>query len=382
MADRSRCVAFFPGLQAYEGNPYWSLLASSLARAGVAVEPSGPNSVALRWLLRNRRRVGVVHLHYLEPNYVFERDNARLRWVVRFARNLLAARLLGYRVVWTVHNLHSHERLKPHYVDQLAHIVAAHTANALIVHCKFAKTAVAKSLLRSRGVVVAPHPNYLGAYPNTISKTEARSSLGLPLENRVFLFFGNLRQYKGIDELMNAFAGLPGANLTLIVAGKPANDKIASLLWAQASGDPRIRMVTEFVPRDEAQAYFAAADFVVLPFREVLSSGSAMLALSFGRPVIAPAVGCLTEVIAGGAGILYPSTGPAGLRSALEVALSTDAEAAGQLALARAVEFSWHQMVERTIEAYGISGPQGPARQDPQTSHAAPSTYRHESTQG
>ena len=79
----------------------------------------------------------------------------------------------------------------------------------------------------------------------------------------------------------------------------------------------RITMITGFVPDDELQTYFNACDITVLSYAEVLTSGSAMLSLSFGRPVIAPAIGFMRDVIPPECGHLYDNAEPDGLHKAM-----------------------------------------------------------------
>ena len=99
----------------------------------------------------------------------------------------------------------------------------------------------------------------------------------------------------------------PGARL--LIAGRPRGGASTTRLAAAAAADRRIRLPLRFVPDDELQVWLRAADVVVLPFRDILTSGSAILALSFGRPVVAPALGCLPETVPT-AGVLYDPDAP------------------------------------------------------------------------
>jgi glycosyltransferase involved in cell wall biosynthesis len=81
----------------------------------------------------------------------------------------------------------------------------------------------------------------------------------------------------------------------LLIVGKPLNQKIAKEINSVV--DNRITTVLEFIPDDDIQIYMNAADVVILPYTDILTSGAAILAMSFGKPVIAPAVKCITETI-------------------------------------------------------------------------------------
>ena len=121
----------------------------------------------------------------------------------------------------------------------------------------------------------------------------------------VFLTLGQIRPYKGIDELITAFRGVPGAHLRLIVAGHPHNDAYAASLASLAGDDARIRLQLHYVPDEDIQYYLRAADFCVLPYRRGTTSGAAILCFSFGKPVIAPDVWPFRPLLAERERLLY-----------------------------------------------------------------------------
>jgi glycosyltransferase involved in cell wall biosynthesis len=126
----------------------------------------------------------------------------------------------------------------------------------------------------------------------------------------VCLFFGLVAPYKGLEGLIQAFKSLPGDAAWLVIAGKAAQPEYGDRIEALAQ-HPRIRHHPGFVPDDRVQVYFNAADVVALPYEQVTTSSSVMLALTFGRPVVAPDLEVLAEVVPPEAGILY-SPGQAG----------------------------------------------------------------------
>ncbi|HLY39427.1 MAG TPA: hypothetical protein VKU61_15390, partial [Candidatus Binatia bacterium] len=109
------------------------------------------------------------------------------------------------------------------------------------------------------------------------------------------------------------------------------------------------------VPDAEVQVFMNAADLVVLPYRAVLSSGAAMLALSFGRGIVAPRVGCLAELERTGAAILYDPAVADGLAAALRRALDADAAALGERARRFARSLSWDAIARRHLAVYGFT---------------------------
>ncbi len=174
--------------------------------------------------------------------------------------------------------------------------------------------------LNRRGLVeVVLHPQYDLPYTQQPPPPEeARRRLGLDREGPVFLFFGLVREYKGLDVLLDALSMLPPqAPWTCVVAGefyqsrKPYEARIAELGLGE-----RIRLEDRYIPNSEVPLYFAAADLTVLPYRHATQSGVAALSFAFHRPVLTTRVGALPEMIAEGEnGWLVPPGDPQALAS-------------------------------------------------------------------
>jgi glycosyltransferase involved in cell wall biosynthesis len=200
-------------------------------------------------------------------------------------------------------------------------------------------------------VVVIPHGHFIDSYENTVSREEAREWLGVG-DEPVFLFFGNVRPYKGVDDLVAAFKRLDG-DARLFVVGRSLDDEEADArLRAACAEDDRITTVFEFVPEADIQRYMNAADALVLPFEEVLTSGSAILGMSFGRAVVAPRLGCLPDVLSETPELLYRPDDPDGLYDALRRAREADLEAAGQRNYEKVRGYDWNGIAARTRSVY------------------------------
>jgi glycosyltransferase involved in cell wall biosynthesis len=335
-------------------NPYSELLARSVEAAGAELAEVGRPGWG--WLYRNRGRVEAIHLHWL---HVFYRHDGRpLRSVIAalgFAAMLVAARLLGYRLVWTMHNARPHDSPTP-AADAIARLVAANLAE-VVIHCEAARPLLARQK-RFGGVHAIPHGSYAGFYADSLSREEARRRLGIDGRRTVFVAFGLIRAYKGLDRLVDAFVELSrevaaDERPVLLVVGKPreaADERLVEAIRARC-GDADVRWKLGFVPDDDVQLYMRAADFAALTFERVLVSGSAILALSFGVPLVAPRMGCLPELTAGGAGLLYePDAGPL---EALRAALAADPATLAEAARRRADELDWRAIGAAHVDLYG-----------------------------
>ncbi|MFM1730715.1 glycosyltransferase [Prescottella soli] len=103
------------------------------------------------------------------------------------------------------------------------------------------------------------------------------------------LYFGLIRPYKGIEDLLPAFSALRSETLTLRIVGKPQDEKLAADILAACDQSASVTCKLAFVPDAELAAEIASASLVVLPYREMHNSGAAILALSMDRPVLVPA---------------------------------------------------------------------------------------------
>jgi glycosyltransferase involved in cell wall biosynthesis len=118
---------------------------------------------------------------------------------------------------------------------------------------------------------------------------------------------GYVRAYKNVPRLIQAFRALQGQDLVLLIAGESKSPELSAQIGEAAASDPRIRMDLRFLDEARVHRYVSAADLVALPYREVLNSGSAILALSLDRPVLAPDAPSIIE--------LQETVGPAWLRT-------------------------------------------------------------------
>jgi glycosyltransferase involved in cell wall biosynthesis len=140
--------------------------------------------------------------------------------------------------------------------------------------------------------------------PNTgLSSGEAKRRLGVSRDDKAILFFGNIAPYKGLEYLVDAFVKLSKADETyrLIIVGRPKGPKdywgrIHEAIRSNGIGRRTIQR-TEYVPDEETELFFKAADVLVLPYTHVFQSGVLFLVYSFGLPAITADVGTLKEEI-------------------------------------------------------------------------------------
>jgi glycosyltransferase involved in cell wall biosynthesis len=293
-----RFVGFFPDYR--HTNPFQSMLYSWGSDHSIATLPVGLPSELAETALADAGERLVYHLHWTAPILgpaQSEREAARRR--EEFIESLDRLRARGMRFVWTIHNVMPHECKYPEIEAALRQDIADR-ADVLHVMCeRTSDLARAHFTLPSDRVRILPHPNYIDVYPNVIDEQRAREELGLGQDDIVLCFLGGIRPYKGLEELLDAFDRWceVDARARLIVAGPAGRFPEVEQLRQRCRSNPRVISNFNHIGDGDLQVFLNASDAVVLPHKAVLNSGSLMLAFSFGRPVIAPAAGCLDDLL-------------------------------------------------------------------------------------
>lgn len=233
-------------------------------------------------------------------------------WIV-LARQ---ARRAGMQVLFICHNVLPHEQ-RPW--DTWLARGALGLGDGFIVHSQEERARLS-ALLPGRRVAVTPLPTFVLSR-QTCARDEARRQLGLPPNAPVLLFFGLVREYKGLRHLLAAMPAIRSelADVRLLIAGEFWEDKKIYLQQIARLGiRASVTVVDRYIPNEELPAYFAAADVAVLPYDHVTQSAVAQLAFGFGLPVITTLVGGLAETVSDSdTGLLVPPGDPAALARAV-----------------------------------------------------------------
>src|SRR5690348_1328163 len=266
-------------------NPYQRLLYGEMGRLGARVTYLGRltpshtlNLLLLPAELAARRAAGarLVHLHWVfdfslpgSSRWTPLRQLAQI-WFVLWLRTV---RLLGIRLVWTAHNVLPHGRVFADDVSARRSLVRA--SDLVFAHSPAVLAELAALGATARRSVVIPHGPFGPAVPGMPLRVPGHGG-----QVRQLLFFGKVEEYKGVEELLAAMATMPaGLPARLTIAGQCEDPALRSRLCAlaRATGG-RAVLRLEHVPEDEVTGLLAASDVVVLPFRTITTSGSAMLA--------------------------------------------------------------------------------------------------------
>lgn len=212
-------------------------------------------------------------------------------------------RRAGIRILFTCHNVFPHERFP---MDKKLTRAVLSLGDGFILHSE----KEAEELLSIKGDAsyqVQVHPTYEAFAFEKLSKEEARKLLGIPEEQRVVLFFGFVREYKGLKHLLRAVSAFKEESepddFTLYIVGDFGSKETLSeyeALIGELGISSYINIVSGYVPDREVEKYFSACDLVALPYESATQSGIVQIAYGFEKPVVATRVGGLPDVVTDG----------------------------------------------------------------------------------
>lgn len=209
------------------------------------------------------------------------------------------ARLSKTRCVALVHNMIPHE---PNLLDKLFPRYFVNAMSGFTTLSQSVISDIEHFDHHHKPKTTAPHPIY-DHYGSRISKEDARRKLGLKVEGRYVLFFGFIRDYKGLDLLLDAFGSiaLQDQGVNLVVAGEFYGDPKAYMEQIRRLDiSDRVVLCNDYIPDNEVNLYFCASDIVAQPYKTATQSGVTQVAFHFEKPMLVTNVGGLPEIVPDG----------------------------------------------------------------------------------
>jgi len=343
--SRNRVIVSFP---VDLTNPYQKLFYAALRPHGfiwdIEAEQRG-------WRVPPMRGADILHLHWDIQDLCYDPHLfTSFKMVIRLLLDILHLRKTGKKLVWTCHNLRPHE---PGHAltDWLARFLLAQLSHVVLSHCQWAKQRLRRRYFRRRRVYFIPFGPYRPAYRAPEKRSEARAKLGIDENTFVYLFFGTLREYKGIPELMQAFQKIARSPDRLLIVGR-CNEPSLEPLLKRAAHDSRITIVSEQCSDDTLVSYLAASNVMVVPFRRMTTSSSVILALNYGLPVITPGFPFIHEIMGEHYPLLYPPNDSKALADKMVEARSMGENSLRALANETHSQLSWEKAAEITAKAF------------------------------
>jgi glycosyltransferase involved in cell wall biosynthesis len=245
---------------------------------------------------------------------------------------MLYYKLLGKKVVLTVHNVNAGRRdSTDNALNRWTLGIQYRLADHLFVHTHKMKQELTDTFsVREPSITVIPFGINNSVPQTRMTAVQAKHRLGIGARERTLLFFGRIAPYKGLEYLVSAFQRLVRErdNYRLIIAGeRKAGDKYWETIRGSISGvtHGRIMLKIEYIPDEDTELYFKAADVLILPYTQIFQSGVLFLGYSFGLPAIVADVGSLSEdVVEGKTGFVFRARDSVDLGRAIDRYFSSE----------------------------------------------------------
>lgn len=214
--------------------------------------------------------------------------------------NVALARLLLMKVVITAHDV---ESFKPGKASQILSKLTYGMASAVIAHNRISQLELIDKLeIPSEKIHIIRHGNYEGYGLTTITRDEACAAVGVPSDEFIVMFFGQIKEVKGLDVLVRAMPEmLKGVTkrVRLVIAGKVWKDDFSKyqLLIDELDLTNIVKLDIRYIPDSELASFYRAANVLVLPYRRIYQSGVVLMAMTFGTPVVVSDIPGMLEVV-------------------------------------------------------------------------------------
>lgn len=264
---------------------------------------------------------------------------------------MLIKMIKNIKILYICHNVFPHERFP---MDKWLTKLALKPADYYITHSN-SDAEDLKMIVSNPDLRIAVHPVYNFFKQKNISKREARDILGVSQDERIILFFGLVREYKGLKHLLNAMGLLEHRmQVKLFIVGDfgGTREQYEKVIRTNAI-EKNVNIIDGYIPACEVEKFFAACDLVVLPYESATQSGVVQIAYGFEKPVIVTNVGGLPDVVENGkTGYVVEAKNPKALSDAIVRYFEEEkAEEFAQNVKGEAYRFSWDRMVEQ-IESF------------------------------
>ncbi len=261
---------------------------------------------------------------------------------------LSIARLRRKKIIMTVHNVKPHEKsLLKNFLNQSV----LHLAHEYIVHSESNRQLLIQTTKTSKKIHVIPH-GIIRIGNCTLDNEKLRQKFGFHPEDKILLFFGNIRPYKGLDTLLQALNKIENPQVKLIIAGQPwTNFSSYHKMINQLNLKQRVKLFLEFIPDSTVAELFELSQLVVLPYKQLESaSGVASVAIACAKPFIITNVASLSELVNDKKTVAKPNNAE-DLKEKILYALE-NLDRLQRDSREKAQQLSWPKIAEKTLRVY------------------------------
>lgn len=303
-----------------ELNFYNDLLTNSLSGAGMDIADLKHGKLMLK--VGQAKAGDVVHIHWMHHAY---QNRNLLLFILKsfiFIMTMIYLKLRKVQLVWTIHNLYPHQ-VKYHRMERLMRSLICRFCSKLLVASESIKRRVMNEFgVPASKLFVVKHGHYLGVYKS--KGIDCRQLYGISADADIYLFLGAIKAYKGVEDLIEAFNAVKTKQSCLIIAGKA--DKQMESYLKRVEDKENIILDLRFIPNEEVADLISAVDVMVMPYKEITTSGSAILGLSFRKLIVMPDNDFIEEYFKEDMVVRYNPNDSNGLENALKAALNVKKE--------------------------------------------------------
>lgn len=282
-----------------QGNPYQKLLYQNFEQFDVRVKGlSEAESLSLD--ISSFDSGDVLHIHWI--NILFENQTIDSIDAVldKFLGQLRLLKQKSVKVVWTVHNRQNHQQLDLEIEYQFRKELSK-LCDVVLLHHPIIEMELKAWLNKDANLQIIEHGLYINVYKNEISKNEARKRIGIDTEKLTITTLGKIKEYKDLANKLKVIRQAIRENnlqVTYVIAGKIfCKETLAEINDSETDS---IIAVKKFIKDDDIQLYLNSADYVLLSYRDILTSGGFFQAMTFSKNVLAPDLGSLQYYVADG----------------------------------------------------------------------------------
>ena len=240
----------------------------------------------------------IFHLHW--PEFFIKQSHIKSFFrIIFFIFILYIFKLRKTKIIWTVHNLYPHNNIKPKLYLFVLNILKLYL-DGITFFSYDSRTIVNKQFKFTKSIKNAVIPHALYDYNLKPSKKITEDLLkNINIKERgskLLLFFGRIDKYKDLKGLIKTFNKIDDKKLYLLIVGNYSEKNYFNEIKKLSDKNKNLTLIIGFFPEEKISSLFHIADLVVLPFINILNSGSLMLALSLQKPVLAPSLGSINEL--------------------------------------------------------------------------------------
>lgn len=290
-------VLFTPSWE--QANPYQNLLKKGIESVeGIDSEVELKNYPAgffpLNKIISKSPKTNVLHVHWISELVI------RIVWsktpIIFWVKLLLfwldcqLVKLRGVKLVWTLHNKFAHESQNKQR-ELILRRTFCRCVDRIILHSEQALEKICELYaldIRSKTSVIF-HGNYEGCYPEpSENRDQLREKYGVKPNQIALLYFGSIKPYKGVEELIDTFLASNTKDVHLFICGAPKDQAHQQQLTTACHNNDNIFTAFKFLDDQELVDFITLADAVVLPYSDTLTSGSVILAMTMGKALTLP----------------------------------------------------------------------------------------------